>query len=642
MDKKNSKKYNKRIPRQTAVESLNLSGYVDHDFSEYASKGGWINYGDDNLYPDYLIGLYRNSAIHSALVNGISDMIYGEGLSATDKDQKPDQWIRLKSFLESFDEDEIKKCIRDLKVFNGFYLNMVWSVDRSTFTEIYHVPFQDVRCGEKDEEGKVETYFYSKDWANYRKKENAPIEVPAFDPENKMLYPTQLLCVKGYSVGDQYYPKPDYLGAVNYIELDKEIAIYHLNNIKNGLAPSFLINFNNGVPGIEKRQDIKNTIKKELSGSTNAGKFVLTFSDGKDRSPDMQPFPLSDADKQYQFLSTEVTQKIMIGHRVTSPMLFGIKDNTGLGNNADELRTAFELFEATVIQPFQLIVLKAMNKILAEVGINLDLYFESMKPISIIAAEQPEYEEEEITSQENLSSHENCCGAKELTGGSCCGSKFSKDKKEVDHKDHKYIPNKEEEEKALEYIKELGEDQDKFEEDWVLIDEEDIKEEPKPDQAYTRNYAFAIESDPDARSYMDSGFYRIRYKYVGPQPIATSRKFCIEMITTNRLRIYRKEDITKMTNTVTNKEFGRYSIFLWKGSYNCRHKWKRLTYFLRRVPRGKTITINGKAYKGGQFLPANEMKHFKVVNNNFVGPFGKPVLPPENPTATNRNPKVLS
>mgnify|MGYP003630741349 FL=1 len=622
----------KTIPKPTensAVHGIGLSSHYDTDFTESSSRGGWVNYGEDNLYPDFLIGLARNSAVHSALINGISDMIYGEGLTAADKEEKPDQWLRLGMFLDTLDEDEIKKCIKDLKVFNGFYLNVIYSVDRTTFTEIYHVPFQKVRAGDNNEDGVTDSFFYSEDWANYRKKENTPIEIAAFNPENKMLYPNQLFAVKGYSVGDKTYPKPDYLGAVNYIELDKEIAIYHLNNIKNGLAPSFLINFNNGVPGIEKRNQIKQTIKKELSGTGNAGKFVMTFSDGKDRAPDMTPFPLSDADKQYIFLSEETQKKIFIGHRVTSPMLFGVKDSSGFGNNADELRTSFELFEATVVQPYQLIVLKALNKLLGEVGINLDLYFESMKPITIIKDDAPILEENEISSQQNLSS---CCGSDKMNFG-----------KEVKDESNKYIPNKEEENAALDYMKSIGEDKVEFEKDWLLIDEEEVQDEPQVDNHYSRNYSFAIQNDPDKRSYLDSGFYRIRYKYDGPAPIRTSRNFCIEMITTYKANLYRREDITAMTNSVTNKPFGRYSIFLWKGSYNCRHKWNRRTYFLRRVPKGKTITIQGKEYKGGQFLPADLMKHFKIIQpNGFTDVLGRPSFPIENPTATNFNPKVLN
>jgi len=621
-----------KSPTSSEVHGIGLSSHYDQDFTENASRGGWINYGEDNLYPDFLIGLARNSAVHSALINGISDMIYGEGLNAKDRDEKPNQWLRLQSFMETLGEDEVKKCIKDLKVFNGFYLNIVYSLDRTTFTEMYHVPFQKVRAGEPNEDGEPETYFYSDDWAQYRKKEYTPLEIAAFNPEDKQLYPNQLFCVKGYSVGDKTYPKPDYLGAVNYIELDKEIAIYHLNNIKNGLAPSFLINFNNGVPGIEKRNQIKQTIKKELSGTGNAGKFVMTFSDGKDRAPDMTPFPLSDADKQYQFLSTEVTQKIMIGHRVTSPMLFGIRDSSGFGNNADELRTSFELFEATVVQPYQLIVLKGLSKLLNEVGINLDLYFESLKPITLIKKDAPILDEEEITSQQNLS--DQCCSASKM--------EFSEDGKGQES-EGKYIPNPTEESGVLEQMSKIGQDRTEFEEDWILIDEEDVDGEPQADNHYSKNYSFAIQNDPDASSFMDSGFYRIRYEYVGGAPISTSRKFCVEMITTYKNNLYRKEDINQMSFTTTNKPFGTYSIFLWKGSYNCRHKWRRLTYFLKRVPAGRTINISGKDYKGGQFLPADLMKHFKVINpNGFTDVLGSPSFPITNPTATNYNPKVLN
>ena len=183
-----------------------------------------------------------------------------------------------------------------------------------------------------------------------------------------------------YSVGQYYYPKPDYQGGINYIELDKNVSEFHLANIKNGLAPSFMINFANGIPSEEKRRAVKNKIDEELSGASNAGKFIVSFSDDRNNSPEITVMPQSDADKQYEFLSKEITSKLMISHRVVSPRLFGVNaDGGGLGNNAD-LKTASLLFESNVIDNYRELLTEAFELLMFEAGQPIKLEFVSKNP----------------------------------------------------------------------------------------------------------------------------------------------------------------------------------------------------------------------------------------------------------------------
>ena len=149
----------------------------------------------------------------------------------------------------------------------------------------------------------------------------------------------------------------------------------------NGLAPSMLINFNNGVPNEEERSLIEQRIYQKFSGSSNAGKFILAFNDSAESSATIEPVQLSDAHNQYQFLSDETMRKIMVSHRVVSPMLLGIKDQSGLGNNADELKTASTLMDNTVIRPFQRLLLDAFDQVLAYNEISLNLYFKTLQPL---------------------------------------------------------------------------------------------------------------------------------------------------------------------------------------------------------------------------------------------------------------------
>jgi len=174
----------------------------------------------------------------------------------------------------------------------------------------------------------------------------------------------EVIYLKPYRAGYYYYSPVDYQGGLPYAELEEEIANYHINNIQNGLAPSMLINFNNGVPSEEERRQIEMQIAQKFSGSSNSGKFILAFNDNKDLAATIDPVQLSDAADQYQFLSQEATQKLMVAHRIVSPMLLGIKDNTGLGNNADELKTASTLLDNIVIRPKQETILDGLEMIL--------------------------------------------------------------------------------------------------------------------------------------------------------------------------------------------------------------------------------------------------------------------------------------
>lgn len=373
------------------------ASYSMTDSQEVVKRGSdFIWYGLDNLFPQHTIRLYQNSATQNALVNSISAWIYGGGINADNKEQHPEEWVQFNKLINhKIGKNDIQLMCMDLKLHGGFYISVSYSLDRTQIVEMEVLPYETMRSGHVDEDGKVDSYYHSHDWsAGSRAKYT---ELRAFNPHEKATYPNQVLCVKMNSVGSYYYPKPDWIGAWNYVELDVNVAQFHLSQIENGLAPSFIINFANGIPAREKREDIKRTIEAELSGSRNAGKFLCTFSDGRDTTPDIQAVPLSDADKQFQFLSTEITNKIMVGNRVVSPRLFGVNvDGGGLGNNAEELQTASALFEQTVVNPFRDVIIDALKLLMAESGINLQLFFE---PFDLFKTEFADTEAETINEE---------------------------------------------------------------------------------------------------------------------------------------------------------------------------------------------------------------------------------------------------
>ena len=525
------------------MDLLKLNEYQERSYAERPSNMGYVSYGDDNLFPQYLIDLFKSSATHNALCTSIAYMIYGDGVQADTLD------ARLK-IQEWGLQDEIRKACLDLKIQGGFALEVVYSIDRTTIAKVRHCPFENVRSAEVNDDEKVDFYYYSKDWGDRRQE---PEVIKSFDPEAAVEHPVQILYVKPFSPGSYYYPKPDYIGSINYIELDKEIGVYHINNIKNGLAPSFTIHFKNGVPAQEERRKIRNDIERQLAGATNAGKFIITYSDSPDRKPDFEPFPLSDADKQYQFLSTEVSDKIMVGHRVVSSAMFGVKTAGQLGNT-QELEIASTLFDRQVVKPYQSIVTQALESVFLAAGTPAVISVQEVEPMTPDVA-----------------------------------TELSED-----------LPRPKTE--AADWLLEQGEEMD--EDDWELLDERTVDTATEQAQDAMWNFARAIVPEgnrPTAgKSELDNEIVKIRYAYDGP--IAEdSREFCRKMMSAKR--VYRREDIVGpnwpaslggASARAVNPGFGpngtdTYDLLLYKGGPNCRHRWVRRTYLRKN---NKRVSVN--------------------------------------------------
>ena len=522
------------------IESIHLAKYVEPNYEEKSTPQGFVQYGEDNLYPQYLIDLYNSSAVHHALVDSIAYMIFGKGVSAEGE---------AKLQIEKWGlNDEIRKACLDLKLQGGFALEIMWSIDRTKIAKVSHVPFEQIRSGVANVDGEIPFYYHCLNWENWRKA--GYTEIKSFSPEHKVEHPHQLMYIKPFAVGSMYYPKPDYQGSINWIECDKQIAIYHNANLRNGMSPSFAIHFKNGIPPKEKRAEIRRDIEGQMTSPYNAGKFFITFSDGGDTAPDFTPFELSDAHNQYQYLSEESTNKIMIGHRVTSPALFGVKTAGQLGGT-EELKIASQLFQVNVIEPYQKLIDATIQTLLWESGIydNADIESNSIA-----------FSKEELT--------------EEL------------------------------EAELLEYLESVGET---IGEEWELISEQEVDDEKNEYKIHLEKQKFFKRfADPDAKSSNDTGLYKIRYRY-SQNLKDNSRVFCRNMVANSKGGVvYRFEDIQSMEGQV-NTEFSpkgtnSYSIWLYKGGAYCHHRWVRQVYFRKRE-NGKFLPNKGLA--NDQLIPTS-------------------------------------
>lgn len=574
-----------------------------HELPLFEEQPGseWINYGFDNLYGDYLRDLYLGSSIHTAVVNGVAEMIAGEGIDATDRLQnagKREQWLKFSGLMEKSSDDLVRRLSFDMKLYGMAYIQVIWNRSRTGIAEMRHISSSNVRSGKANADGVVKTYYVSARWDAIKQKQYHPRAYPAFSMEDRT-QAAQILQIKAYQPGIYYYGLPDYVGSTNYIELDREIGVFHLNNIKNGLFPSMLLNFNNGIPTDEERREIERKVNEKFSGTSNAGRLLISFSDGNDNQPQIESISANDAEGMYQFLSQETTTKILAGHRVTSPLLFGVRgDGAGFGNNADELRDSYSLFSQTVVLPFQNLILECIGMLAQINGIELDLFIKPLQPANFIEVEAVEVMSPEDQAKEGVTDVEDLSVERHTYS------------KQVDdtpgHVADKLIA--------------LGEDID--ESKYELIDEREVNYNTESTLNAAWNFASVIPDTRNEESADDSPLILVRYFYAGDVTSKT-REFCRKMMQAGKF--YRREDLDPDLSpdavTDANPGFGErgsdnYNVWLYKGGPRCRHFWLRAT-FLRKDSKRISVTQARKLINDTiRNLPFEERAQYRLPVND--------------------------
>ncbi len=506
------------------LEKLQLSNYFRPEIKEVASKDYVLN-GDKNSFYTEIIDRYNGSPTNRAIIDAYSQFIYGKGLTSKQQALKPIQFATVVSIISKKD---LKNICHDFELFGEASAEIIF--DKGKLKQIKHVPKNTIAPNKMDENGDINLYWYSRNFADTRKYEPLPID--ALDLSKMPKSGSAIYIFKDYQVGKNYYSDPSYISSLPYSKLEEEIGNYCVNHIQNGLSFGHIININDGADRTDEQKiETLASYREKLSGSNNAGKFLLAYNDNKDSAITVESLQVSEAHKQYEFLSSEATQKIMLSHRVVSPILFGIKDNTGFGNNADEMQVAFDELMINVIQPKKETILDGLMEIFNACGINIDLDFIPLRTKAVEA--QPT----QLSAQSNHE-HADDILADELVG--------------------------------------LGESIDLDE--WELIDSrESDNDDPITETSF--KLAYAPSNFPERDSEQDTTLFKIRYSYAGnPNP---EREFCRKMMQANLM--YRKEDIIAAGNKSVNKGFGaegadKYSIWLYKGGARCHHFWMRNIY----------------------------------------------------------------
>jgi hypothetical protein len=552
------------------IQVINLAEYKAPIINE-STREDWVEYGEDNNYFQFLIDRHVNSATNNAVINNITRLIYGKGLTALDANKKPAEYAQLVTLISS---DDIRKLCVEVKQLGQCAIQVHYDKSRSKVLKAYHIPVHLLRAEKCNEDGDIEAYYYSDNWEDVKKYVPKRLDAFGFGKSD-----IEILYVKPYSVGMKYYANVDYTGGLPYTVMEEEIADYLINDVQNGFSPTMVVNFVGGTGTEEQRRDIERKANAKLTGSKGK-KIVYSFNKNKDNATTIESIPLNEAPAHYNYLSEECMRKIMLAHNVTSPLIFGIATSTGFSSNADELKNSLIIFDNLVIKPFQQLITDAISKILAVNDISLKLYFEGLNPFE----DQFAKKEDAIAQDTTLSEH-------------------------ID-------------------LNQFGEDVN--DDEWVLIDSRkvdyDLEDEldkqihdlnnQKPTKLKQLvNLVKTGTANPNASSEQDGKIFKTRYRYSGNIG-DNSRGFCKAMLNANK--VYRKEDITRMSTQEVNKGWGpegadNYDIWLYKGGGDCHHYWTRETYLRKsdvNSPLAKKFTAS-ETRKQGEIAPVNDSRVYQ-------------------------------
>ena len=576
---------------------IELSQYERPLVTEETNRD-WVGVGEDNAYYQGLIDCFMDSTTNQAVITGIAQQIYGRGLEATDSAQKPEQFAEMKKLLKP---DVLRKISLDLKMLGEAALQI--SYKGKKVHKVTHFPRETLRPEKCNENGDIEAYYYSADWSKVRNNTELT-KIPVFGSKGTG---NEVKIIKRYVTGYHYISPADY--STSYATLEKEIADYLINDAQNSFSGTKVINFNSGIPSEEKMQQIKSQVMNKLTGSFGE-KCIIAFNHNAEQKTTVEDIPLNDAPQHYQYLSEECSKKILLSHRVTSPLLLGLRDgNSGLGSNSEEIENAQRLFSNTTIRPYQDLIIDCLDEVLAVNNISLNLYFKTLDPL--------EFMDIEVTNEEVI---------EEETGV----------KQELEIMASKKTPSISDDElnTVADELIDLGEDESELLKKYDVIDEMEVDydQEERLDKMLKltstgRAYPNAkSEQDGTSKQQSQQGVeFLVRYTYSPKKVSANSREFCKKMVAADK--VYRKEDILRMSNKVVNAGFGKggsdtYSIWLYKGGARCSHKWFRKTYQVKNGVKEEITT--GQARSKGFKAPVNEQQVSvapkDMPNEGFVNP----------------------
>ena len=611
---------------------IKLGAHKVPEFKEDRSKD-WVIFGTSqgwkNNYPAYLLDLYNRSAKHNAIINGKVDYITGGGFNIEETENlelraKAQKFVKEPNKDQTLDE-LLDRAALDLEIYNGVLLEVIYNKPLKKIASVYIADINKYR------RGKDGGWFYSEEgW----KKTNPP-EVkwlPDFDANKPSA--KQILYVGEYNPASQCYPIPSYIGCIPYIEMDVEIANFHLNSIKNGFMGGTMVTFYDGVPDNEQKEEIERKLHDKHAGTDNANSILLNFANGRESGGvDIQQLVGNDFDKRFDTLNNQVQQELFSGHRVTDPNLFGIKQD-GIFATRNQLVDSYELFKNTYIKGRQDFLLRLFNGLLKVQDLPEVLTIKETEPISAQFSEAtlvsvmttdeirekaglPPLEKEQVSREAEMSAQDD--ELKIVDSFAKCG--LSLDEFEVVNSRGFHFESDADAEARENELRKYGFIDTAFEMGVLDL----LRENPTTTlqeiatrlntslervvaavQALKESNYISITSDviADAEqrviSVTDGGkraleetqpleaSFKVAYRYVlsgqasGPEVIDTTRDFCREMVSLSKSRVWTLAEIQQIGMREGRNVWLRKGGFWTRKGSNittpyCRHQWEQVT-----------------------------------------------------------------
>ena len=534
------------------IKLITLTSYTRPPLMEDKSRD-WVMNGRNNEHYNYIIDRNNGSPTNSSINQSYSTLIYGKGLRTSSGSLGAEHWGRLQTILRP---KELRKMVADFQVFGEFSFEVI-ETKGGELHSLTHIPKQMIIPSIANEKNEIEHYWFSKNWRKYTDAENTPVLFNAYGAAKG----NSVYVAKPYVVGAEYFGAPSYTAALVYAEMEEEIANVQISSIKNGLSAGYIIQIPNGTNYTpEEKEEFERQVKRKLTSSSNSSNFIISFND-QEVAIEVTPFPVNtNVHKQWETLTTEAKNQIMTAHKVISPSLVGLSSASGFSSVADEMDMSERQTIKRVIKPKQDFILDAIEEVLINYGINLDLYF------APLTEEVVEVKEETA----ELSSH-------------VC----------------------------------MSEDIELF-----AILEKYALDAPEGYEL-TDGKEYDVKMSANQTSEQDTKLWKTRYSFTkgtSKTPKGQSRSFCNKMVSLSDAgKVYRKEDIELMSQQGVNGKFahsgGKYDIFLYGGGVNCYHRWERRVF-------KKKLNEDGKPKGGGAMqqttsVNVNEAKRqgYKPVKN---------------------------
>lgn len=300
----------------------------------WSSNNNYYMAGEKNTWFKELQELYYSSSIHGAILNNLHNKI-----------------------IKDINDELFSRCALDYIVYGGFAVEVIWNIDHTRIIKANYIDYAKVRSGKPDDQNKVNFYYYSNDWLKYS---NRDIDMVQAFNDNPDFDDHQILCWKRYMLGEDIYPRPYYIGGLKWIVTDIQLENYYANLVKNNFVSNTLLSINSYFDE-QKQTDFEKAMRNNFTGTDNAGKMMVLYSEDKDHAPTIEKFNNDEDDLKYRFISEQITSNISVAHNLPVQLL-GILVPGKLGS-ATEIPVFEVIYNQTVVEPMKQDIIKGITPI---------------------------------------------------------------------------------------------------------------------------------------------------------------------------------------------------------------------------------------------------------------------------------------